>query len=196
MDHIDDFFKHATDIIATLDRKTCAAMVDLIVDVRARGGRIFFVGSGGGAGHASHAVNDFRKIAGIECYTPTDNVSELTARINDDGWDSSYANWLKASRIRKEDAVFVFSVGGGSKEKNISMNLVQAMQLAKDVGASVMGVVGRDGGFAAEVGDAVLVIPNLGDVTAQVESFQAVVWHMLVSHPRVLENEMKWESVV
>ncbi len=195
MDAIDEFFKNASDIIATLDRKTCADMVDLIVQVRARGGRLFFVGSGGGAGHASHAVNDFRKIAGIECYTPTDNVSELTARINDDGWDSSYANWLKVSRIRKEDAVFVFSVGGGSKEKNISMNLVEAMQLAKDVGASVMGVVGRDGGYAAEVGDAVLVIPSLGDVTAQVESFQAVVWHMLVSHPKVLMNEMKWESV-
>ncbi len=195
MDPIDEFFQHATDIIATLDRKVCADMVDLLVDIRARGGRLFFVGSGGGAGHASHAVNDFRKIAGIECYTPTDNVSELTARINDDGWDSSYANWLKVSRIRKEDAVFVFSVGGGSKEKNISMNLVEAMQLAKDVGASVMGVVGRDGGFAAEVGDAVLVIPSLGDVTAQVESFQAVVWHMLVSHPKVLKNEMKWESV-
>jgi D-sedoheptulose 7-phosphate isomerase len=195
MDHINDFFKHATQIIETLDRSRCEKMVQTLVDIRARGGRIFFVGSGGGAGHASHAVNDFRKIAGIECYAPTDNVSELTARINDDGWDSSYANWLKVSRIGPKDAVFVFSVGGGNAAKNISMNLVRAMQLAKEVGASVLGIVGRDGGYAAEVGDAVLVIPNLGDVTAQVESFQAVVWHMLVSHPRLLANQMKWESV-
>lgn len=195
VDHINDYFKFATQIIETLDRSKCAQMVDLIVDVRARGGRLFFVGSGGGAGHASHAVNDFRKIAGIESYTPTDNVSELTARINDDGWDTSYANWLKASRINARDAVFVFSVGGGNEEKNISMNLVRCVQLAKEVGASVLGVVGRDGGYTAKAGDAVLVIPSLGDVTAQVEAFQAVVWHMLVSHPRILANQMKWESV-
>lgn len=195
MDHINEFFKHATEIIERLHRGHCEQMVQLLFDIRARGGRVFFIGSGGGAGHASHAVNDFRKIAGIECYCPTDNVSELTARINDDGWDSSYANWLKVSRIGPKDAVFVFSVGGGNAAKNISMNLVRAMQLAKEVGASVLGIVGRDGGYAAEVGDAVLVIPNLGDVTAQVESFQAVVWHMLVSHPRLLANQMKWESV-
>lgn len=195
MDHINEFFRNATQIIETLDRSRCEQMVRLLVDIRARGGRVFFIGSGGGAGHASHAVNDFRKIAGIECYAPTDNVSELTARINDDGWDSSYANWLKVSRIGPKDAVFVFSVGGGNAAKNISMNLVRAMQLAKEVGASVLGIVGRDGGYAAEAGDAVLVIPNLGDVTAQVESFQAVVWHMLVSHPRLLANQMKWESV-
>lgn len=195
MEHIDEFFKYATQIIETLDRGVCAKMVDLLVDVRARGGRLFFVGSGGGAGHASHAVNDFRKIAGIESYTPSDNVSELTARINDEGWDTSYVNWLKTSRINAKDAVFVFSVGGGNEEKNISMNLVLSMKHAKEVGASVLGVVGRDGGYAAKVGDAVLVIPNLGDVTAQVEAFQAVVWHMLVSHPRVLAHAMKWESV-
>lgn len=195
VDHINEFFKHATEIIDRLDRGRCEQMVQLLVDVRARGGRVFFIGSGGGAGHASHAVNDFRKIAGIECYAPTDNVSELTARINDDGWDSSYANWLKVSRIGPKDAVFVFSVGGGNATKNISMNLVSAMQLAKEVGAAVLGIVGRDGGYAAQVGDAVLVVPNLGDVTAQVESFQAVVWHMLVSHPRLLTNQMKWESV-
>lgn len=195
MDHINEFFKHATEIIERLHRGHCEQMVQLLFDIRARGGRVFFIGSGGGAGHASHAVNDFRKIAGIECYSPTDNVSELTARINDDGWDTSYANWLKVSRIGPKDAVFVFSVGGGNAAKNISMNLVRAMQLAKEVGAAVLGIVGRDGGYAAEVGDAVLVIPNLGDVTAQVESFQAVVWHMLVSHPRLLANQMKWESV-
>ena len=195
MEHIDSFFKFAGQIIDTLDRGKCAQMVELLVDVRARGGRLFFVGSGGGAGHASHAVNDFRKIAGIESYTPTDNVSELTARINDDGWDTSYSNWLKASRINSKDAVFVFSVGGGNEDKNISMNLVNAMRLCKEVGGSVLGVVGRDGGYSAQVGDAVLVIPNLGDVTAQVEAFQAVIWHMLVSHPRILENQMKWESV-
>ncbi len=195
MDHINDFFKYAIQIIETLDRSVCEKMVDLLVDVRSRGGRLFFIGSGGGAGHASHAVNDFRKIAGIECYTPSDNVSELTARINDDGWDTSYVNWLKVSRMNGKDAVFVFSVGGGNEEKNISMNLVHSMKHAKEVGASVMGVVGRDGGYTAKVGDAVLVIPNLGDVTAQVEAFQAVIWHMLVSHPRVLANQMKWESV-
>lgn len=195
MDHINEFFKHATQIIETLDRRACEKMVQLLADIRARGGRVFFIGSGGGAGHASHAVNDFRKIAGIECYSPTDNVSELTARINDDGWESSYANWLKVSRINSKDAVFVFSVGGGNAAKNISMNLVRAMQLTKEVGGSVLGIVGRDGGYAAEVGDAVLVVPNLGDVTAQVESFQAVVWHMLVSHPKLLANQMKWESV-
>jgi D-sedoheptulose 7-phosphate isomerase len=195
VDHINDFLKSATQIIETLDRGRCGQMIELLVDVRSRGGRLFFIGSGGGAGHASHAVNDFRKIAGIECYSPTDNVSELTARINDDGWDSSYANWLKTSRINANDALFVFSVGGGNEEKNISMNLVRAMQLAKEVGASILGIVGRDGGYAARAGDAVLVIPNLGDVTAQVESFQAVIWHMLVSHPRILTNQMKWESV-
>lgn len=195
MDHINEFLKHSTEIIERLDRGKCERMVQLLVAIRERGGRVFFVGSGGGAGHASHAVNDFRKIAGIECYAPTDNVSELTARINDDGWESSYSNWLKVSRIGPKDAVFVFSVGGGNASKNISMNLVRAMQLAKEVGAAVLGVVGRDGGYACEVGDAVLVIPSIGDVTAQVESFQAVVWHMLVSHPRLLANQMKWESV-
>lgn len=176
---------------AELDR-----MVDLLAAVRDRGGRVFFLGVGGGAGHASHAVNDFRKIAGIECYAPSDNVSELTARINDDGWETSYSNWLSVSRLSSRDAVFVFSVGGGSIEKCISMNLVNSLKLAGACGACILGVVGRDGGYTAQVADAAIVIPTLASdtVTAHTESFQAVLWHLLVSHPRLRENEMRWES--
>lgn len=172
-------------------------MVDLLVEIRSKQGRLFFLGVGGGAGHCSHAVNDFRKIAGIECYTPTDNVSELTARVNDDGWDTSFMRWLETSRIRETDGVFVFSVGGGNLEKNVSANIVKALQLAKSAGAKVLGVVGRDGGFTAQVADACVVIPvvNPETVTAHTEAFQAVVWHMIVGHPDIKINEMKWESV-
>ncbi len=168
----------------------------ILDDVRSRGGRLFFLGVGGGAGHAGHAVNDFRKIAGMECYAPSDNVSELTARINDDGWDSCYANWLRGSRLSAEDAVFVFSVGGGSIEKNVSMNLVNSLRLAEQVGARIIGVVGRDGGYTAQVADEAVVIPTLSadTVTPHAESFQAVVWHLLVSHPALRAREMKWES--
>jgi D-sedoheptulose 7-phosphate isomerase len=164
--------------------------------LRDRGGRLFFVGSGGGAGHASHAVNDFRKIAQIEAYTPTDNVSELTARINDDGWETSYANWLRVSRLGPSDMLFVFSVGGGDEDRRISVNLIRCVELALQVGARVCGIVGRDGGFTARAGHAVIVVPLVDPetVTPQVEGFQAVLWHLLVSHPTVQRAAMKWES--
>jgi D-sedoheptulose 7-phosphate isomerase len=182
-------------IASLVDAQEIERMVDLFCETRARGGRVFFLGVGGGAGHAGHAVNDFRKIAGIECYAPTDNVSELTARINDDGWESCYANWLRGSRLNATDTIFVFSVGGGNLEKNISANLVESLRLAKSVGSKVAGVVGRDGGYTAQVADACIVIPTISDdtVTAHAESFQAVIWHLMVSHPRLKRNEMKWE---
>jgi D-sedoheptulose 7-phosphate isomerase len=171
-------------------------MIDILAETRARGGRLFILGVGGGAGHASHAVNDFRKICAIEAYTPTDNVSELTARVNDDGWSTVFANWLRGSRLRADDTVLVFSVGGGNAEKNISTNIVEALKLAKSVGARVIGVVGRDGGYTREVGDACVVVPtvNPATVTPHTEAFQAVVWHGLVSHPKLLQHDMKWES--
>ena len=155
------------------------------------------MGVGGSAGNASHAVNDFRKIAGIESYAPTDNVSELTARINDDGWDTCYANWLRGSRLSPKDAIFILSVGGGNTENRISINLVEAMKYARQVGAKVFGIVGRDGGYTAQIADACVIIPSVNSttVTAHTEAFQAVVWHMIVSHPDVLANQMKWETV-
>jgi D-sedoheptulose 7-phosphate isomerase len=190
------FLNEAQTIARSLDTEKIEEIVSLLADVRENGGRIFFLGVGGGAGHASHAVNDFRKIAGMECYSPSDNVSELTARINDDGWESCYADWLRGSRINAQDAVFVFSVGGGSRERNISVNLVRSLELAQRVGARILGVVGRDGGYTAEAADVCIVIPTISEdtVTPLVESFQAVVWHLIVSHPRLKSNEMKWES--
>ncbi len=190
------YLREVQQIALSMDGHRVDRMVELLCETRSRGGRVFFLGVGGGAGHAGHAVNDFRKIAGIECYAPTDNVSELTARINDDGWESCYANWLRGSRLRQEDALFVFSVGGGSLEKNISANIVESLKLAKRVGAKVLGVVGRDGGYTAQVADACVVIPTLSadTVTAHAESFQAVIWHLVVSHPRLKRNEMKWEQ--
>jgi D-sedoheptulose 7-phosphate isomerase len=196
MDYTGRYIEEAIQILRKLDQETIERVVDLLADVRVRGGRVFFVGVGGGAGHASHAVNDFRKIAGIESYTPTDNVSELTARINDDGWDSAYRNWLEGSRLTKRDMVFVFSVGGGDLSRNISANLVRALQYAKEVGATICGVVGRDGGFTAQIADACVVVPVVSNdtVTPHTESFQAVVWHLLVSHPKLKKVEMKWEG--
>jgi len=168
----------------------------LLATVRERGGRLFLLGVGGGAGHASHAVCDFRKICGIEAYSPSDNVSELTARVNDDGWETSYASWLRGSRISAADAVLVFSVGGGDLERNISANLVRALQYTRSIGAAICGVVGRDGGFTARVADACVLVrvPNPATVTAHTEAFQALVWHLLVSHPQLKASEMKWES--
>ncbi|HEU4982127.1 MAG TPA: sugar isomerase [Acidobacteriaceae bacterium] len=194
-DYTRRYLEEACEIASLLDGRMIDRMVDLLCETRARSGRLFFLGVGGGAGHAGHAVNDFRKIAGMECYAPTDNVSELTARINDDGWESSYANWLRGSRLRTGDTVFVFSVGGGVVRERVSMNLVESLKLARRMGATILGVVGRDGGYTAEVADACLVVPTLSDdmVTAHTESFQAVVWHLLVSHPRLKRNEMKWE---
>jgi D-sedoheptulose 7-phosphate isomerase len=183
-------------LAAGIDPKRVDQIIEVLRETREKGGRLFFIGVGGGAGHASHAVNDFRKIAGIECYAPTDNVSELTARINDDGWDTSFANILRGSRLREGDTVFVFSVGGGNLEKNVSANIVQSLKLAKEVGAKVVGVVGRDGGYTAQVADACVVIPTItpDTVTAHAEEFQAVVWHLIVSHPNLKKNEMKWEG--
>lgn len=197
MNYTAQYLDEAIHILRKLDQGALERTLNLVLEVRQRGGRIFFLGVGGGAGHASHAVNDFRKIANIEAYAPTDNVSELTARINDDGWETSYKNWLQGSRLNKNDMIFVFSVGGGDAERNISANLVAAVRHAKEVGAKICGIVGRDGGYTARVADACVIVPvvNADTVTAHTESFQALVWHLLVSHPKLRAAEMKWESV-
>jgi D-sedoheptulose 7-phosphate isomerase len=196
MTYTEQHLAEAGQILERLDRAAIERVVDTLAAVRQRGGRLFFLGVGGSAGNCGHAVNDFRKLAGFEAYAPTDNVSELTARTNDEGWDTVFAAWLKGSRLRKEDALVVFSVGGGSLEKNISPNLVRALQYAKEVGAAVVGVVGRDGGFTATVADACVIVPtvNADTVTPHSEAFQAVVWHLLVSHPALKANATKWES--
>ena len=188
----------ASKIIEKIDIAAIEKMADLLATVKAEEGRIFFLGVGGSAGNCSHAVNDFRKIVGIECYAPTDNVSELTARTNDDGWPSVFVEWLKVSKLIAKDALFIFSVGGGNLEKNISPNLVEAIKLAKTVGAKVTGVVGRDGGYTAQAADACVIIPtvNPDTITPHSEAFQAVVWHLLVSHPKLKVNQTKWESAV
>ncbi len=184
-------------IIESIDVEAIESMVKLLAQVRTDGGRLFFLGVGGSAGNCSHAVNDFRKIAGFESYAPTDNVSELTARTNDEGWDTVFVEWLKTSRLSERDAVFVFSVGGGDLEKNVSPNLVRALQYAKAVGAGITGVVGRDGGFTATVADVCVIVPTVNPetITPHAEAFQAVVWHLLVSHPGLKANETKWESI-
>ncbi|AXC11795.1 Phosphoheptose isomerase [Acidisarcina polymorpha] len=190
------YLAEAGTIAAAVDPDKIGRIVVLLREVRETGGRIFFLGAGGGAGNASHAVNDFRKIAGIESYSPSDNVSELTARINDDGWETAYANWLRGSRLNGKDVVFVFSVGGGSAEKGISVNLLNCLDLAREVGAKIIGIVGRDGGYTAAIGDEVIVIPALSadTVTPLTESFQAIIWHCIVSHPDLKLHAMKWES--
>ena len=197
MEFVRQYLDEVKRIAETLDLEGIERLVTLMADLRARGGRLFCLGVGGGAGHASHAVNDFRKIVGIEAYTPTDNASELTARINDDGWETSYADWLKASRLGPLDAVLVFSVGGGDVERRVSTNLVRALELTKLVGARICGIVGRDGGFTRQVADVCVVVPtvNPATVTAHTEAFQAVVWHLLVSHPRLQTASTKWESL-
>ena len=188
--------QEASQIIQKIDAADIEEMADLLEAVKAEGGRIFFLGVGGSAGNCSHAVNDFRKIVGIESYAPTDNVSELTARTNDEGWASVFVEWLKVSKLAAKDALFVFSVGGGNLEKNISPNLVEAFKLAKSVGAKVTGVVGRDGGYTAQAADACVIIPTVNPetITPHSEAFQAVVWHLLVSHPKLKVNQTKWES--
>jgi D-sedoheptulose 7-phosphate isomerase len=190
--HLDE----AASILQAVDADAIERMAATLADVRARGGRLFFLGVGGGAANASHAVNDFRKLAGFEAYAPTDNVSELTARTNDEGWDTVFAAWLKGSRLRREDGVFVFSVGGGSLEPSISANLVRALEHAKAVGSTIVGVVGRDGGFTAKVADECVIVPTLkaDRVTPHVEAFQSVIWHLLVSHPALRTAPAKWES--
>ncbi len=197
MSFIEEYIEDSKKILDMLDRDQIKKMISLIASVRSGGGRIFFLGVGGGAGNASHAVNDFRKISGIEAYAPTDNVSELTARVNDDGWETTYVNWLKGSKLNQNDMVFVFSVGGGHLKNNISANIVWSLELAQKVGAKVCGVVGRDGGYTAKVADACVVISPVNDdtVTPHTEGFQAVIWHLLVSHPDLQKYEMKWESV-
>ena len=190
------YLDEATQIINQIDHEVIGRMADLLVELRDNGGRLFICGVGGGAGHAGHAVNDFRKIAGIESYSPSDNISELTARTNDEGWDTTYAAWLKVSRFSSSDMLMVFSVGGGDLERKISPNIVHALKLAVEVGAKVIGVVGRDGGYTAKVGDAVCVVPvvNAEMVTPHTESFQALVWHLIVSDPRVQIATNKWEG--
>jgi D-sedoheptulose 7-phosphate isomerase len=198
MGYAEQHMRESAEIIEKIDLAPIEKMADLLAQVKSDSGRIFFLGVGGSAGNCSHAVNDFRKIVGIECYAPTDNVSELTARTNDDGWASIFVEWLKISKLLAKDAIFIFSVGGGNLEKNISPNLVTALQYAKSVGAKVMGVVGRDGGYTAQVADACVIVPtvNPDNVTPHSEAFQAVVWHLLVSHPKLKANQTKWESAV
>jgi D-sedoheptulose 7-phosphate isomerase len=191
------FLHEASEILNRLDTATIDRAVALLADTRRRKGRLFILGVGGSAANASHAVNDFRKIAGIEAYAPTDNVSELTARTNDEGWASVFENWLRVSQLSPSDTILIFSVGGGNLEKQVSPNLVAALQFAKQVGCKIIGIVGRDGGFTATVADACVLIPtvNPAHVTPHAEAFQAVVWHLMVSHPDLKACETKWESV-
>ena len=196
MSYSQQHLQEAADIIQALDADAIERIAERLAEVRSRGGRLFFLGVGGSAGNCSHAVNDFRKLAGFEAYAPTDNVPELTARTNDEGWETVFAAWLAGSRLRPGDAVFVLSVGGGSIEKNISANLVRALQYAKTVRATIVGVVGRDGGYTATVADACVIVPTVNPetVTPHSEAFQAVVWHLLVSHPLLKTTATKWES--
>jgi len=198
MSYSHQHIQEAIGILNKLNPDHIEAIVTLLADVKRSQGRLFFLGVGGSAGNCSHAVNDFRKIVGIESYAPTDNVSELTARTNDEGWASVFVEWLKVSHLRPSDALFIFSVGGGSLEKNISPNLVEALKYAKQVGSRVLGVVGRDGGYTAQVADACVIVPivNPETITPHSEAFQAVIWHLLVSHPALKASQTKWESAV
>ena len=196
MSYVRSYLSEIHQVTDCLDIVTIERLVHELLALRQREGRLFFLGIGGGAGNAAHAVNDFRKIAGIESYTPTDNVSEFSARVNDDGWETVFVNWLMGSKLGSKDGIFIFSVGGGDAEKNISPNIVEALKYAKRVGAKIFGIVGRDGGFTARVADVCVVIPTVNPetVTAHTEAFQAVVWHLVVSHPQMKVSEMKWES--
>ena len=197
MDFIVGYLHEAKQIIDRLDRMAVGRMLDLLEQTRAEGGRLFILGVGGSAANASHAVNDFRKLAGFEAYAPTDNVSELTARTNDDGWSTIFVEWLRGSRLNAKDAVLVFSVGGGSLEKNVSPNLVSALQYVKEAGGKILGIVGREGGYTAQVADACVIVPTVNPqhVTPHAEAFQAVVWHLLISHPRLKVAATKWEGM-
>jgi D-sedoheptulose 7-phosphate isomerase len=192
-----NYLSESAEILARLDTAAIEAVATGLARVRADGGRLFILGVGGSAGHAGHAVNDFRKLCGFEAYAPTDNVSELTARINDDGWDTSFVEWLRGSRLRQGDGVLVFSVGGGNRERNVSVNLVRAMEHAREVGARIFGIVGRDGGTTRELAEACVIIPTVAAdrVTPHTEGMCAVVWHLLVSHPELQRSPTKWESV-
>jgi D-sedoheptulose 7-phosphate isomerase len=198
MTFIDEFLAEFSSVVAGLDRQAIDQCVELIVTTRAQRGRLFILGVGGSAGNASHAVNDFRKLADVEAYAPTDNVSELTARTNDEGWSTVFAAWLKTSRLSDQDLLLVLSVGGGDRDNNVSPNLVAALEYAQETGAKVIGVVGRDGGYTARVADACVLVPtvNPAHVTPHAESIQGVIWHLLVSDPRLKSAPTKWESVV
>jgi D-sedoheptulose 7-phosphate isomerase len=195
--YVHSYLHEAESICAKLSRNEIEKVIQGLVKIQRDGGRLFFLGVGGSAANASHAVNDFRKIAGIESYAPTDNVAELTARINDDGWDSSYSSWLEVSKLRKGDALFILSVGGGDPDRGVSNNLVEALDIARKRGAQVYGILGRDGGYTARVADACVIVPTLNPstVTPHAEAFQAIVWHLIVSHPALVRNPMKWESL-
>jgi len=197
MTYVAQYVQEAKEILGRVDQTAIERTADLLSELRQRSGRLFLLGVGGGAGHASHAVCDFRKIAQIEAYSPSDNVSELTARVNDEGWETCYANWLCGSRLSERDMLFIFSVGGGDAKKNISANLVRALEYARKVGAKICGIVGRDGGYTAQVADVCILVPvvNPSTITPHTESFQALVWHLLVSHPKLKAAEMKWEAV-
>lgn len=192
------FLLEASEILKKIDTDIIENMVDLLHDIRNKRGRVFFLGVGGSAANCSHAVNDFRKIAGLECYAPTDNVSELTARTNDEGWESIFVEWLKTSQLTSNDCLFVFSVGGGDVEKNVSPNLVTALKYASSLGCAILGVVGPDGGYTAAIADACVKIPeiNVNHITPHSEAFQAVIWHLMVSHPKLKIRNTKWESLV
>ena len=198
MIYSDAHLSEVIEIIKKIETKQIEKIVDLILNVRNEKGRIFFLGVGGSAGNCSHAVNDFRKIIGVESYAPTDNVSELTARTNDEGWSTIFSEWLKVSNLNPKDLIFVFSVGGGNIEKNISPNLVEALNYGKSIGCKLVGVVGRDGGYTTKVAEACVIIPTVNEktITPHTEAFQAVVWHLIVSHPKLKLNETKWESVL
>ena len=198
MGHVETFLNQASEITRAIDHQAVENLASALADLRERGGRLFLLGVGGGAGHCSHAVNDFRKLCGIEAYAPTDNVSELTARTNDEGWETVFAAWLRTSRANDKDAIFVFSVGGGDAERNISANLVHALDEGKRRGLKIFGVVGRNGGYTKKLGDHVIVVPTVDAalITPHTESFQAVIWHCLVSHPKLQMQETKWESAV
>ncbi len=197
MNYSSQYMKEVIAIIKKIDLLTIENLAELLSQVKLNGGRIFFLGVGGSAGNCSHAVNDFRKIVGIEAYTPTDNVSELTARINDEGWVSTFVNWLKVSKLNIKDVLFIMSVGGGNLKKNISSNLIEAIKLAKSVEAKVVGIVGLKDGYTAEFADICVIVPtvNPNTITPHAEEFQSIVWHLLVSHPKLKKNETKWESI-
>ena len=197
MNYIKHYLDEVKNIVDSTHQRSIQQIIESMIELRQKGGRLFLLGIGGSAANCSHAVNDFRKICGIECYTPTDNVSELTARTNDIGWESVFVDWLRGSKLTSSDGVFVLSVGGGSSEKNISVNLVRALDYAKEIGAKVFGIVGRDGGYTAKVADACVIIPSVNPetITPHTESFQSIILHLIVSHPSLKVSEMKWESV-
>lgn len=198
MNYSQQHLGEAQAILALFDPDLLESMVDRLAELRTRGGRLFILGVGGSSANASHAVNDFRKITGIECYAPTDNVPELTARTNDEGWPSVFVEWLRVSRLSRQDGLLIFSVGGGNLEKNISPNLVAALQLAKEAGSLILGIVGRDGGYTAQVADACVIVPTVNPqtITPHAEAFQAVLWHLFVSHPKLKRQATKWESTI